>query len=84
MMKYIRAELEGEFGLHLQCCQYMIPYFFAAVHCNYARDGIIYLRSMEKMPNTLLKRFMNGEHVIRLKDGLFNGIWSEMAIKQLV
>ena len=59
----------------------MIPYFFEAVHCNYARDGIIYLRSMEKMPNTLLKKFMNGEHVILLKDGLFKGIWRDMADK---
>ena len=24
---------------------------------------------------------MNGEHVIRIKDGLFNGIWSDMAIE---
>ena len=24
---------------------------------------------------------MNGEHVIRIKDELFNGIWSDMAIE---
>ena len=33
------------------------------------------------MPTNLLNRFMNGEHVIRIKDGLFNGIWSDMAIE---
>ena len=81
MMMYIRAEREGEFGLHLYCCKKMIPYFFAAGHWNYARDSIVYLRSIEKMPTNLLNRFMNGEHVIRIKDGLFNGIWSDMAIE---
>ena len=74
MMKYLRAEREGEFGLHLYCCQKMIPYFFAAGHWNYARDGIVYLRSMQRMPTELLKQFMKGEHVVRLKEGRFNGI----------
>ena len=81
MMMYIRAEREGEFGLHLYCCQKMIPYFSAAGHWNYARDSIVYMRSMEKMPIDLLNRFMNGEHVIRLRDGSFNGIWSGMTIE---
>ena len=80
MMMYIRAEREGEFGLHLYGCK-MIPYFFATGYWNYARDSIIYLRSIEKMPSNLLNRFMNGEHVIRTKDGLFNGIWSDIAIE---
>ena len=72
MMMYVRAEREGEFGLHLYCCKKMIPYFFAAGHWNYARDGIVYLRSMEKMPDNLLNKFMNGEHVIQIKGGFFS------------
>ena len=59
----------------------MIPYFFAAGHWNYARDSIVYLRSIEKMPTNLLNRFMNGEHVIRIIDGLFSRIWSDMVIE---
>ena len=80
-MMYIHAEQEGEFGLHLYCCKKMIPYFFAVGHWNYARDSIVYSRSMEKMPTNLLNRFMNGEHVIQIKDGLFKGIWRDMAIE---
>ena len=68
MMMYIRAEREGEFGLHLYCCKKMIPKIFAAGHWNNARDSIVYFRSIEKMPTNLLNRFMNGEHVIRFKD----------------
>lgn len=81
MLMYIRAEREGAFLLHLYCCWKMIPYLFAAGHWNYARDGIVYLYSMEKMPHNLLKKFMDGEHIIRIKEGLFNGIWSDMAIE---
>ena len=62
-------------------CKKMIPYFFAAGHWNYARESMVYLRSIEKMPTNLLNRFMNGKHEIRIKDGLFNGIASDMAIE---
>ena len=81
ILMYIRAEREGEFGLHLYVCQKMLPYFFASGHWNYARDAIVYLRSMESLPKTIFDKFMNGEHVVRLQDGLFNGIWSDMAIE---
>ena len=59
----------------------MIPYFFASGHWNYARDSIVYLRTMEKLPNSLMDKFIRGEHVVYLKDGLFNGVWSDMAIE---
>ena len=59
----------------------MIAYFFAAGHSNYVRDSILYLRAMEKLPNFLLYKLMNGEHVVHLKDGLFIGIWSDIAIE---
>ena len=59
----------------------MIAYFFAAGHWNYARDSIVYLRTIEKLLNSFLDKFMNGEHVTHLKDGLFNGIWSDMSIE---
>ena len=36
---------------------------------------------MEKIPDNLLNKFMNGEHDIRIKEGFFNAIWSDMAIE---
>ena len=81
MMMYIRGEGEGEFGLHLYACKKMVPYSFATGHWNYARDSIVYMRTMEKLPECLVKKFMNGEHVVRIQNGLFNGIWSDMAIE---
>ena len=81
LMMYVREEREGEFGLHLYACKEMIAYYFAAGHWNYARDSIVYLRTMEKLPNSLLDKFMYGKHAVHLKDRLFNGIWSDMAIE---
>ena len=81
MQLYIRAEREGEFALHLNVCKQMMPYFFAAGHVNYARYGLCYLRSMERLSGKVLIQFMDGQHVMRHQHGLFNGIWSDMAIE---
>ena len=81
MIIYVRAEREAEWSLHLWAMQQMIPYFFAAGHVNYARYGLYYLRSMERLPENVLKRFLNGEHVMRHNPGVWNGIWSDMFIE---
>ena len=81
MIIYVRVEREAEWSLHLWAMQQMIPYFFAAGHVNYARYGLYYLRSMERPPENVLKRFLNGEHVMRHNPGVWNGIWSDMFIE---
>ena len=81
MMLYIRAEREADFSLHLYASKEMLPYFFAAGHWNYARDGVAYVRMMENLPVGLLVGFLNGEHVIHLQKGWWNGIWTDMAIE---
>ena len=81
MMLYVRAEREGDWPLHLQAVKLMIPYFFASRHVNYARYGLYYLRSMEALPENVLKHFMKGAHVMRHIPGLWNGIWSDMYIE---
>ena len=50
MMLFVRAEREGDWPLHLWAVKEMLPYFFAACHCNYARYATYYLHSMEKSP----------------------------------
>ena len=63
MLMFIIAEREGEWALHLWAVCEMIPYFFAAGHIHYARYGLIYLRSMQKLHGETLDRFLKGEHV---------------------
>ena len=81
MMLFVQTEREGEFPLHLYACRQMIPYFFAAGHVNYRRYGLCYLLSMSRLPPTILEQVLNGEHVLRHREGIWNGIWSDMMIE---
>jgi len=81
MMSYIRAEREGDWLLHLATFRKMLPYYFAARHVNYARYGLYYLRSMEKLPDQVQSLFLKGQHVTRHIRGIWNGIWSDQFIE---
>jgi hypothetical protein len=81
MMVFVRAEREADWPLHLWAVEQMMPYFFASAHFNYARYGLYYLRTMERLPSEVLERFMRGEHTMRHKPGLWNEIWSDMWIE---
>ena len=59
----------------------MMPYFYDSGHVNYARYGLFYLRSMEKLPVDIRGRFMKGEHVMHHIPGLWNGLWRDMYIE---
>ena len=81
MMKFIRAERESDWPLHIKAVEEMMPLFFAAGHHNYARYGLYYLRSMEAMPVEVLQHFLKGSHTMHHKAGMCNGIWTDMAIE---
>ena len=81
IMKYARAEREADWPLHLASVHEMMPLFFAASHFNYARYGLYYLREREAMPEVVRQHFVKGEHTMHHNAGLFNGIWSDMAIE---
>ena len=55
---YVRAECEGNISLHLHACHKMMPYFFATGLVNYARYGICYLRTVNKLPGIVLEQFI--------------------------
>ena len=74
-MKYVKAEREAA-SVHE-----MMPLFFATSHFNYAHYGLYYLRETEAMPEVVRQHFVNGEHTMHLNAGLFNDIWSDMAIQ---
>ena len=69
MMLFVRAEREVDWPLHLWAVKEMIPYFFAAGHCNYARYATYYLHSMEKLSKKVFRCSMKREHVMRHKPG---------------
>ena len=74
-------EREGDWPLHLEAVEAMLPLFYAADHINYARDGLYYLKSMKSLPKNVCDHFMKGEHTIQHRAGVFSGIWSDMGIE---
>ena len=58
IMMYVRAECEGNVSLHLHACHKMMPYFLAIGLVNYARYGICYLRTVNKLPGIVLEQFI--------------------------
>ena len=62
IMMYVCAECEGNISLHLHACHKMMPYFFATGLVNYARYGICYLRTMNKLPGIVLEQFIKDEY----------------------
>ena len=81
ILRYIRAEREADWALHLNSVREMMPLFFAAGHTHYARYALYYLRTMEQLPPEVLKHFTAREHKMHHTPGYFNGIWTDMAIE---
>ena len=80
-MDFIRAEREGNFPLHVATLKSMHPYYFAAGRANYARSVSSYLMSIECLPVDMFKGLVEGNHVMRHKKGIWNGISSDMFIE---
>ena len=81
IMSFIRAEREGDWLLHLTTFRKMLPYYFAAGHVNYARYGLYYLRTMEKLPPHIQRYFLQGQHVTRHIAGIWKGLWTDQFIE---
>ena len=81
IMKFVRAERTSDWLLHLSAVKEMRPLFFAAGHPNYARYTEAYIDDMESLPSEVRQHFLAGQHTFHHKSGLFNGIWSDMAIE---
>ncbi len=78
VLRYVRAERKADWPLHVLAVKEMVVLFFADGHHNYARYGLYYARSM---PKQIEDQCMKGQHTMYLQQGIFNGIWSDMAIE---
>ena len=80
MMYFVRAEREYDFSSHLWAVTEMVNYFFAVNHFNYARYCLYYLRSMESLPSNILEKYLNAEHMMCHRSGLWNAKLSNVFI----
>ena len=84
LMTFIRAERESDWPLHLWAVGWMLPYFFASSHVNYAIYELYYLRSMESLPEDVHSLFLRRQHTMRhvsCVSSVSNSTWSDMFIE---
>ena len=78
MLLFIQAERESSWVLHLYSMEQMIPIFYAAGHWQYARYITWHCYEMRKcLPEEVEQKFMNGDHVCKHRDGVWNGVFSD-------
>ena len=87
LRKFVKAERVGDWMLHLQAVQEMLPYFAAAGHNLYAKSVYMYLQMMLELPEThpdIHKCFLEGLHVVRRSNRYWAGLSTDLVIEQVL
>ena len=86
MKKFIRAERLGNWHLHLEATQQMLPYIAASGHNNYLKSVYLYLQKMNTLPEEhpdVYQSFLDGHHVTR-SDRQWAGLSTNLIIEQVL
>ncbi len=87
LRKFIRAERTGNWELHLQAIQDMLPYMAASGHNSYTKSAMLYLQQMLNLKAQhpdVQQHFNKGLHVIRSSNSLWAGLSSDIIIEQVL
>ena len=85
LLRYIRAERDGIWQLHLTSLAEMLPFFHAFDHTNYVRWVPVYLADMHRLPETapaVYEQFAIGNFAVKGSKGRFNQVWSDLKLEQ--
>lgn len=84
---FIKAERTGDWFLHLQTVQKMLPYLAAAGHNLYVKSAYIYLTDMCELEEThpdVHSLFAAGYHVVRRSNKYWAGLSTDLSIEQIL
>jgi hypothetical protein len=84
---FLRSERTGDWTLHLQILQDMLPYFAASGHNLYTKSVHLYLQKMAKLEDSnpvVYSKFMDGFHVVRRSDRFWAGLSPDLVIEQVL
>ena len=87
LFDFIRSIKLGNWNLHMQAMEKMLPWMFAYDCPNYARFLTYYWVFMQKLPEThpaIHEEFMAGNFSVCRQHGTFNKILSDQAIEQTI
>lgn len=85
LKRYIHAERAGLWKQHLIEVRNMLPYTVASGHTKYMSCLPIYLNEMNNLPSTapdIQKEFEAGNFTVYQTEGIFNGVWTDLALEQ--
>ena len=83
----VHSDRDGDWTLHLQTVQALLPIFAAFDSTNYLRWCSLYLEDMHKLPDTapdIYRAFMAGKFVVKRTHGKFNAVGADMALEQTI
>ena len=84
---FMRSIKLGNWKLHMQSTEDMLPWIFSHDRPNYARYLTFYMVTMQKLPEThpcIYAQFEAGNFSVRRQPGKFNKIPSDQAIEQTI
>ena len=84
---FITAERTGNWELHLQALNNMLPFLAAAGHNLYVKCVSLYLQSMSNLERgkpDVYRSFMSGLHVVRRSDRYWAGLSTDLIIEQVL
>lgn len=87
LMTFQKSIKSGNWLLHLDSCEKLLPWFHAYDHHNYARHFSYYWATQQQLPithPTLHQEFVNGNFAINRTPGSFNRISPDQAIEQTI
>lgn len=87
LLDFARSVKIGDWKMHLQSTENMLPWMFGYDRPNYARFLTYYLVTMKKLPEThpgIHREFEAGHFSVRRQHGRFNKIPSDQAIEQTI
>jgi hypothetical protein len=87
VQEFIRAERTNNWPLHIAASKNMLNLFAVTGHNNYAKSCRLYLQSIKELKTTqpgVYAQFMCGNHTVRRSDKQWSGIWTDLAIEQIL
>jgi len=83
----VRADREGDWHLHLQSVEAVLPYFVVFDSINYLRWCSLYLEDMKKLPENapvVHDNFMAGRFVVKRSSIPFSAVAADMCLEQTI
>lgn len=83
----VRADREGNWELHLNSVQAVLPLFAGCDRVNYLRWGAVYLEDMRKLSEDapeIYENFKAGKFVVKRTEGRFNSVGADMCLEQTI